>query len=99
MALFGLGKKTFTFGLDIGSSSIKAIELHEGKSGWVLSAFAQVALPRDVISEDTINEPGLVSDAVREDVQKPRIKGTNAAHSLSGRTLFLHPFPLPTPAP
>ena len=54
MALFGLGKKTFTFGLDIGSSSIKAIELHEGKSGWVLSAFAQVALPRDVISEGSI---------------------------------------------
>jgi hypothetical protein len=30
MALFGLGKKTLTFGLVIGSSSIKAIERREG---------------------------------------------------------------------
>jgi Tfp pilus assembly PilM family ATPase len=66
MGLFGMGKKPLTFGLDIGSSSIKAIELREGKGGWGLTAFAQVALPRDVISEGSIKEPGFVSDAVKE---------------------------------
>ncbi len=70
MAMFGLGKKTLTFGLDIGSSAIKAIELREGKSGWALSAFAQVALPKDVISEGSIREPGIVSDAIKECVEK-----------------------------
>ncbi len=99
MALFGLGKKTFTFGLDIGSSSIKAIELHEGKSGWVLSAFAQVALPRDVISEGSIKEPGLVSDAVRECVQKAGIKLTSAVISVSGREGIMKRIPLPKVTP
>ncbi len=51
MGLFGMGKKPLTFGLDIGSSSIKVIELRQGRGAWGLTAFAQVALPRDVISE------------------------------------------------
>ena len=40
MALFGLGKKPLTFGLDIGSSAIKVIELVQGKGGCALTAFA-----------------------------------------------------------
>src|SRR5206468_4760112 len=87
--------KTFTFGLDIGSSSIKAIELHEGKSGWVLTAFAQVPLPHDVISEGSIKEPGLVSEAVKECVEKAGIKATSAVISVSGREGIVKRVPLP----
>ena len=99
MALFGMGKKTLTFGLDIGSSSIKAIELRKGKGGWVLTAFAQVALPRDAISEGSIKEPGLVSDAVKECVQKAGIKGTAAVISVSGREGIMKRVPLPKVTP
>jgi type IV pilus assembly protein PilM len=82
MGRFGMGKKPSTFGLDIGSSSVKVIELTEGKEGWGLTAFAQVPLPHDVISEGSIKEPGLVSDAVRECVQKAGIKATAAVISV-----------------
>jgi type IV pilus assembly protein PilM len=99
MAMFGLGKKTLTFGLDIGSSAIKAIELREGKSGWSLSAFAQVALPRDVISEGSIREPGIVSDAVKECVEKAGIKTTAAVISVSGREGIMKRVPLPKVTP
>src|SRR2546430_16364244 len=85
MALFGLGKKPLTFGLDIGSSSVKAIELVEGEAGYALKAFAQVPLPRDVISEGSIKEPGLVSDAIRESVPKASITNTPPAISVAGR--------------
>jgi type IV pilus assembly protein PilM len=95
MALFGLGKKPLTFGLDIGSSSVKAIELAEGKAGYALKAFAQVPLPRDVISEGSIKEPGLVSDAIRECVQKAGITNTAAAISVSGREGIVKRVPLP----
>ena len=95
MALFGLGKKPLTFGLDIGSSSVKAIELVEGKAGYALKAFAQVPLPRDVISEGSIKEPGLVSDAIRECVQKAGITNTAAAISVSGREGIVKRVPLP----
>src|SRR6266545_831595 len=99
MALFGMGKKALTFGLDIGSSAIKAIELHEVKGGWVLSAFSQVALPRDVISEGSIKEPGIVSDAVKECVQKAGIKLTGAVISVSGREGIMKRVPLPKVTP
>ena len=99
MALFGLGKKPLTFGLDIGSSSVKAIELTEGKAGYALKAFAQVPLPRDVISEGSIKEPGLVSDAVKECVQKAGIKGSAAVISVSGREAIVKRVPLPKVTP
>jgi len=95
MGRFGMGKKPSTFGLDIGSSSVKVIELTEGKEGWGLTAFAQVPLPHDVISEGSIKEPGLVSDAVRECVQKAGIKATAAVISVSGREAIMKRVPLP----
>jgi type IV pilus assembly protein PilM len=88
-------KKPLTFGLDIGSSSIKVVELREGKGGWSLTAFAQVALPRDVISEGSIKDLGLVSDAVKECVEKAGIKGTAAVISVSGREAIMKRVPLP----
>src|SRR5215467_7828640 len=87
---FGLGKKPATFGLDIGSSAIKVIELKEGKGGgWGLTAFAQVPLPHDVISEGSIKETALVSDAVKECAQKA------AVISVSGREAIMKRVPLP----
>lgn len=99
MGLFGMGKKPSIFGLDIGSSSIKAVELREGKGGWSLTAFAQIALPRDAISEGSIKEPGLVSDAVTECVRKAGIKGTAAVISVSGREAIMKRVPLPKATP
>jgi type IV pilus assembly protein PilM len=95
MGRFGLGKKPSTFGLDIGSSAIKVIELNEGKSGWGLTAFAQVPLPHDVISEGSIKEPALVSDAVKECVAKAGVKATAAVISVSGREAIMKRVPLP----
>jgi type IV pilus assembly protein PilM len=95
MGFFGASKKVLTFGLDIGSSSIKAVELRGGKGGWSLTGFAQVSLPRDVIREGTIKEPGVVSDAVRECVDKAGIKGTAAVISVSGREAIMKRVPLP----
>ena len=92
----GLGKKPATFGLDIGSSAIKVIELKEGKGGgWGLTAFAQVPLPHDVISEGSIKETALVSDAVKECAQKAGVKGTAAVISVSGREAIMKRVPLP----
>ena len=60
MALFGLGRKPTTFGLDIGTSAVKLVELVQSKGGLALKSFAIVPLPRDVIAEGTIREPQVV---------------------------------------
>jgi type IV pilus assembly protein PilM len=95
MALFGLGRKAATFGLDIGSSAVKAVELGQTKSGYALKSYAMVGLPRDAIGEGTIKDPSTVSDAIKECVQKAGITTTSAVISLSGREAIVKRVPLP----
>jgi type IV pilus assembly protein PilM len=99
MAPFGLGKKTTTFGLDIGSSSIKAIELVLGKGGYALKSHAVVALPRETISEGSIRQPAVVSDAIKECIGKAGITSSTAVISLSGRDSIVKRVPLPKVTP
>jgi type IV pilus assembly protein PilM len=95
MGLFGLGKKLTTFGLDIGSSSIKAVELVPGKTGYALKSFAMVDLPRDAIAEGSIRQPTVVTDAIRECVHKAGIATPLAVISVSGRDSIVKRVPLP----
>jgi type IV pilus assembly protein PilM len=99
MALFGLGKKAMTFGLDIGSSSIKVAELVSGKDGYGLKAHAMVTLPRDAITDGSIRQPAIVSDAIRECVDKAGITSTTAVISVSGRDSIVKRVPLPKATP
>jgi type IV pilus assembly protein PilM len=86
MALFGLRKKQSTFGLDIGSSVVKVVELTEGRVGeFALQSFATMPMPRDVIAEGTIKDPAVVTEAIRECVDRAGIKTTAAVISISGR--------------
>jgi len=95
MGLFGLGKKQATFGLDIGSSAVKVVELREGRGGYVLQSFAIVPLPRDVIGDGSIKDPAVVTEAIRECVEKAGIKSKAAAISISGREGITKRVPLP----
>jgi type IV pilus assembly protein PilM len=95
MALFGLGKKLETFGLDIGSSSVKAVELVPFKAGYALRSYAMVPLARDVISEGTIRRPAAVTEAIKECVRKAGISATTAVISVSGRDSIVKRVPLP----
>ena len=99
MALFGLGKKPATFGLDIGTSAIKVVELTQSKGGLALKTFGIVPLPRDVIAEGTIREPQVVTDAIRECVEKAGITSTSAVISVSGREAIVKRVPLPKVTP
>src|SRR5262245_20815008 len=95
MALFGLTKKVATFGLDIGSSAIKLVELVPGKAGHVLKSFAMVDLPREAISEGSIRQPAVVTDAIRECMQKAGVMSPAAVISVSGRDSIVKRVPLP----
>jgi type IV pilus assembly protein PilM len=99
MQMFRLGKKATTFGLDIGTSSIKVVELAPGKGGYALKSYAMVALPRDAITEGSIRQPATVSDAIRECIGKAGITSTAAVISVSGRDSIVKRIPLPRVTP
>ncbi len=100
MALFGLGKKTTTFGLDIGTAVVKVAEVAESKGGrYALKSVASVSLPRDTIGEGTIKDPGVVTEAIKECVRKAGVTSTSAVISVSGREAIVKRVPLPKVTP
>ena len=99
MGLFGLSRKPATFGLDIGSSSVKVVELNYGSGGYGLKSHAMAMLPRDTISEGSIRKPAVVSDAIRECVGMAKITSPAAVLSVSGRDSIVKCVPLPRVTP
>ena len=100
MALFGLRKKQSTFGLDIGSSIVKVVELAEGRAGeFGLQSFATMPMPRDIIAEGTIKDPAVVTEAIKECVDRAGIKTTAAVISISGREGITKRVSLPRVSP
>ncbi|PWU20843.1 MAG: hypothetical protein C5B48_12005 [Candidatus Rokuibacteriota bacterium] len=97
--LFGLRRKIETFGLDIGSSSIKAVQLARRRTGYVLKAVGVVPLARGAVSEGTIRKPAAVAEAIKECIRKAGITGTTAVLSVSGRDSIVKRVQLPKATP
>ena len=55
-----------TLGLDIGSSSIKIVQLKRSKKGYSLVNFGIEPIPPQTIVDGTIMNQGAVVDAIRE---------------------------------
>jgi len=84
-------KQSDSFGLDIGSSSVKVVQIHDN----TLTGFGMVSLPNDTITDGAINDPQTVADAIKEAVAKAGIKGTDAVISVCGRELIIKKIQIP----
>ncbi|MDA8087289.1 MAG: type IV pilus assembly protein PilM [Nitrospiraceae bacterium] len=78
-----LGGKT-SFGLDIGSSYIKAVQLKEKRGGYELELFDMVHLPPELIVDGSIIDSIRLVEALRQLVKKARIKTKNAIIGIAG---------------
>jgi type IV pilus assembly protein PilM len=88
-------KRPEVFGLDIGSNTIKAVQLHEVDGGHMLTALGAVNLPPDVIADGAIKDAGAVSGAIRDAVDRAGIRTENAAISICGRELIIKKVQIP----
>ena len=61
--MFGLGSKTIV-GLDVGSSSIKAVELRKGRNGIEVAHLGLEPLAPDIVVDSMIVDSGTVSSAI-----------------------------------
>ncbi|UCF83419.1 MAG: type IV pilus assembly protein PilM [Desulfobacteraceae bacterium] len=82
-------KKNQLIGLDIGSHSIKLVEIDHGKQGRVLKNFGGIGLPPDAIVEGSIKEMELVSSAITSLFKNLKIKSRNVATSISGYSVIV----------
>ncbi len=82
-------KKNQLIGLDIGSHSIKLVELNNSKKGLILKTFGVIGLPEDAISEGSIKEMEIVSSAIKTLYKNLKIKNKKAATSISGYSVIV----------
>jgi type IV pilus assembly protein PilM len=94
MGLFG-GKSRQIVGLDIGSSSIKAVELKSTKSGYELVSFGMETLAPDTVVDGAIMDAPQVANAISKIFDAQRIKTKNVATSVSGHSVIVKRVPLP----
>ena len=94
--MFGLGKsKKAVVGLDIGSSSVKAVELKAVGKGFKVVAFAIEPVPPDSIVDGAIIDGAAVADAIRRVFENKAFKTKEVAASLSGNAVIVKKINLP----
>src|SRR5688500_12401545 len=82
-------------GLDIGSSSIKAVQLKAGRGGVELQAFGMQPLVPQTIVDGTIMDQSAVSDAIRQLWARLKLKTKDVAIALAGHSVIIKKITVP----
>jgi type IV pilus assembly protein PilM len=94
--MFGMGKSSRqVVGLDIGSSSIKAVELKFTKMGYELMSLGMEPLAQDTVVDGAIMDAPQVANAISKIFDSQHIKTKNVATSVSGHSVIVKRVPLP----
>ncbi len=90
-----LGKRKDLLGLDIGSSSIKMVELKKRKNAYELVNWGVAPLSPDVIVDGALMNSSAIVDAIQELVLQTKTKNKNVASSVSGTSVIIKKIALP----
>jgi type IV pilus assembly protein PilM len=82
-------------GLDIGSSSVKAVELGLRTDGFELLRLGIAPLAPEAIVEGAFLNSGAIVDAIRDAIDSGGIKSKNAAAAVSGHSVIVKKVSLP----
>jgi type IV pilus assembly protein PilM len=84
-------KKNHLVGLDIGSRTIKAGEISQGKKGYRLENFGTIDIAPGLIEEGSIKDPEAVADSIRQLWKNQNIREQNVALSIGGYSVIVKP--------
>ncbi|HSB03641.1 MAG TPA: pilus assembly protein PilM, partial [Thermodesulfobacteriota bacterium] len=90
-----LSKKREIVGLDIGSSSIKLVELKEIKNGYRMQNLAISPLPPEAIVDGALMDSVTIIDAIKDLMTQAKTKTKNAVTSVSGHSVIVKKITLP----
>jgi type IV pilus assembly protein PilM len=92
---FGFSKSKSVVGLDIGSSSVKAVELAIKPKGFELLHLGIAHLPPEAIVQGAFLNSSAIVGAIKECLANARIKSTHAAVAVSGHSVIVKKISLP----
>ena len=87
--MFGMGKSKAVVGLDIGSSSIKLVELRRVGKELAISKLGMEPLPSEVVVDGAIVDTGQVSNAIAKMFSEKKIKTKQVATAVSGHSVIV----------
>ncbi len=82
-------------GLDIGSHSIKLVEIEHGNKGRVLKNFGIIGIPHDSIVEGSIRETEVVAAAIKRLFKALKVRNKKVASSISGYSVIVKKISIP----
>ena len=94
--MFGLGAAKSIVGLDIGSSSIKAVELKKSRNGVEVAHMAMEPLSSAIVVDSMIVDSGSVASAITKIFSESGIKTRAVATSVSGHSVIVKRIPMST---
>jgi type IV pilus assembly protein PilM len=93
--MFNLGKSKSLIGLDIGSSSVKAVELKKAKDGYELVSFGMEPLSQDTVVDGAIMDAPSVAEKIISIFDGQKIKVKDVATSVSGHSVIVKRVSMP----
>ena len=90
-----MGKSKLALGLDIGSSSVKLVQLKEKKDGYQLTGFGSAPLPPEVIVDGALMNSGAIVEAVQALLSEQRVKAKEVAIGIRGHSVIIKKIQMP----
>jgi len=94
--LFSVGKSKSIIGLDIGSSSVKAVECAVRNKRVELLHVGVAPIPPEAIVQGAFLNSGAIVDAIREAIDSAGIKTRQVATAVSGHSVIVKKISLPS---
>jgi type IV pilus assembly protein PilM len=90
-----MARNKLAVGLDIGSSSVKIVQLKERKGGFTLQAFGSAPLPPEAIVDGALMNSSAIVQAIQELVAKEKVKTKEVAIGVRGHSVIIKKISLP----
>jgi type IV pilus assembly protein PilM len=90
-----MAKSKLAVGLDIGSSSVKLVQLKESKGGYSLQAYGHAPLPPEAIVDGALMNSAAIVAAIQELVGQQKVRSREVAIGVRGHSVIIKKISLP----
>ena len=90
-----MAKSKPAVGLDIGSSSVKLVQLKEKRGGYQLIAFGSAPLPPEAIVDGALMNSAAIVQAIQEVFAQQKVKAKDVAIGVRGHSVIIKKISLP----
>jgi type IV pilus assembly protein PilM len=93
--MMALARNKLAVGLDIGSSSVKLVQLRRRKGGYALQAFGIAPLPPETIVDGALMNSAAVVQAIQSLLSSQKVKTKEVALGVRGHSVIIKKITLP----